>query len=147
MKFMEHTLLQRVVYRMTISWHAVLKCTAVMKFVWCTLLRRVVIFVVMFPIICTSILIYINSVVPNKVASKNILLKLLLYKFGSIQIVWINSTYARKAPMNLAELETSLRLAVAQEYPLYATVVLIPSLRGIDSLAISKVSTAVCPNP
>ena len=42
--------------------------------------------------------------------------------------------------MNLAELETSLRLAVAQEYPLYATVVLIPSLRGIDSLVILKVS-------
>ena len=88
MKFVERTLLRRVVYRMTISSRRpVLKCTAVMKFVWCTLLRRVVIFVVMFPIICTSILIYINSVVPNKEASKNILLKLLLYEFGRIQIV------------------------------------------------------------
>ena len=49
--------------------------------------------------------------------------------------------------MNLAELETSLRLGLAQEYHLYATVVLIPSLRGIDSLVILKVSTAMCPNP
>ena len=77
MKFMEHTLIRRVVYRMTISSRIpVLKCTAVKKFVWCTLLRRVVIFVVMSPIICTSILIYINSVVPNKVTSKNILLRI-----------------------------------------------------------------------
>ena len=54
----------------------IFKCTAAMKFVWCTLLWRIVIFVVMFPIICTSILIYINSVVPNKVTSKNILLRI-----------------------------------------------------------------------
>ena len=54
----------------------IFKCTAAMKFVWCTLLWRIVIFVVMFHIICTSILIYINSVVPNKVTSKNILLRI-----------------------------------------------------------------------